>query len=215
MQFSTVAILAAVASAASTVTQTDKHSTLVTITSCGSTVTNCPAHSSSLAAASSNWTASANVSTYHGAANKQYAAGAVALAAGALLAFTTDHVFILGMPSESTKAFNYAVFAAVNQIPFGKVTSYGHIAYLIGRPQNPRQVGSALKNYQVINAMLRQEGECFDDLPWWRVISSSGHIAKRDVGEHEQKRRLLEENVEVHGMAVNMGVYGWYPDEIE
>ncbi|GEQ72743.1 hypothetical protein JCM33374_g6431 [Metschnikowia sp. JCM 33374] len=85
MQFSTFAILAAVASAASTITETDLHSTMVTITDCGPSVTDCPAHSSSLVS-SSNWTASANVSTYHDAANKQYAIGAVALAAGALLA---------------------------------------------------------------------------------------------------------------------------------
>ncbi|QBM89594.1 hypothetical protein METSCH_D06720 [Metschnikowia aff. pulcherrima] len=82
MQFSAVAILAAVASAASTITETDSFSTLVTITSCESTVTDCPARHST----SSNWTTTASVSSYEGAANKQYAAGAVALAAGALLA---------------------------------------------------------------------------------------------------------------------------------
>ncbi|GEQ72442.1 hypothetical protein JCM33374_g6129 [Metschnikowia sp. JCM 33374] len=85
MQFSTFAILASVASAASTITQTDMHSTLVTITSCGPTVTDCPAHISSLSVSSSNWTASANVSTYHDAAHKPYAVGAIALAAGAML----------------------------------------------------------------------------------------------------------------------------------
>ncbi|GEQ70341.1 hypothetical protein JCM33374_g4017 [Metschnikowia sp. JCM 33374] len=86
MQFSTFAILAAVASAASTITETDTHSTMVTITDCGPSVTDCPAHSSSLVSMSSNWTASANVSTYHDGANKQYAVGAIALAAGALFA---------------------------------------------------------------------------------------------------------------------------------
>lgn len=77
MQFSTVAIFAAAAaavSAANATTVTDVSSTLVTITSCGPEVTNCPASTA------------ANVSTYVAGANKQYAAGAVALAAGALLA---------------------------------------------------------------------------------------------------------------------------------
>ncbi|EEQ41208.1 predicted protein [Clavispora lusitaniae ATCC 42720] len=79
MQFSTVVVAAAVAASvsAANVTETDVSSTLVTITSCGPEVTDCPAASPS---------ASANVSTYAGAANKQFAAGAVALAAGALLA---------------------------------------------------------------------------------------------------------------------------------
>ncbi|KAF3986714.1 hypothetical protein FT663_02574 [Candidozyma haemuli var. vulneris] len=82
MQFSTVATFAAAAAAVSAhanVTYvTDLSSTLVTITDCGPEVTDCPAkhHPSTVA----------NVSTYEGAANKQFAAGAVALAAGALLA---------------------------------------------------------------------------------------------------------------------------------
>lgn len=76
MQFSTVAIIAAasaVVSASANATVTDVASTLVTITSCGPEVTDCPA-------------TAANISTYEGAANKQYAAGAAALVAGALLA---------------------------------------------------------------------------------------------------------------------------------
>ncbi|SGZ56091.1 CIC11C00000005318 [Sungouiella intermedia] len=76
MQFSTVAIVAAAVasvSALNVTTETDVSSTLVTITSCGPEVTNCPL-------------TKANVSTWEGAANKQFAAGAVALAAGALLA---------------------------------------------------------------------------------------------------------------------------------
>lgn len=76
MQFSTVAIIAAsvaAVSASNATTVTDVSSTLVTITSCGPEVTDCPA-------------THANVSTYSAGANKQFAAGAVALAAGALLA---------------------------------------------------------------------------------------------------------------------------------
>lgn len=79
MQFSTVALFAAAASAASVVTETDVASTLVTITSCGSEVTDCPNkhHNNDTAP---------TVSSYEAGAAKQYAAGAVALAAGALLA---------------------------------------------------------------------------------------------------------------------------------
>lgn len=119
------------------------------------------------------------------------------------------------MLSDETKAFHYAVFTAVNQVPLGKVTSYGHIAYLIGRPQNARQVGSSLKNYREINAIFQQEGYAFDDLPWWRIIASSGQIAKRDIGEREQKHRLLEENVVVNGMSIEMYDYGWFPDDLQ
>ncbi|EGV66265.1 hypothetical protein PSN45_003214 [Yamadazyma tenuis] len=81
MQFSTVALLFSAVVSAATVTETDLESTLVTITSCGTEVTDCPAATSSAAN-----TTVANVSTWEGAANKQYAVGAAALAAGALLA---------------------------------------------------------------------------------------------------------------------------------
>ena len=81
MQFSTVALLFAAVANAATITETDLESTLVTITDCDTTVTDCPASSSVVPTNSTS-----NVSTWEGAANRQYAAGAAALAAGALLA---------------------------------------------------------------------------------------------------------------------------------
>lgn len=34
--------------------------------------------------------------------------------------------------SDEAAAFSYAVYSAVQEIPYGKVTSYGHIAKLLG-----------------------------------------------------------------------------------
>ena len=34
--------------------------------------------------------------------------------------------------SEEAAAWFYLVYTAIQQIPYGKVTSYGHIAYLVG-----------------------------------------------------------------------------------
>ncbi|KAI3404161.1 hypothetical protein KGF56_003061 [Candida oxycetoniae] len=93
MQFSTVTLIAAATAAlvnADILTTTTKVETLVTITDCGPTVSDCPAshveeeHSTSII--ESPVEAPANVSTFEGAASKQFAVGAVALAAGALLA---------------------------------------------------------------------------------------------------------------------------------
>lgn len=39
--------------------------------------------------------------------------------------------------SEEAVAFSYAVYNVVRQIPHGKVTSYGHIAALVGTRTNP------------------------------------------------------------------------------
>jgi hypothetical protein len=90
MQFSAVALFAAAAAlvSADTITATESHSTLVTITDCDSTVTDCPAKSTEApVSSSSNSTSPVPVSTAEGAGHKQHAAaGVAALAAGALLA---------------------------------------------------------------------------------------------------------------------------------
>ncbi|RJE17556.1 MGMT family [Aspergillus sclerotialis] len=46
---------------------------------------------------------------------------------------------------EAEHWFN-AVYAAVQQIPYGKVTSYSHIACLLDHPKRARQVGICLKH---------------------------------------------------------------------
>lgn len=115
---------------------------------------------------------------------------------------------------EETKAFHYAVYAVVEKIPYGKVTSYGHIAYLIGRPNNARQVGSSLKHSEYIVSQLNQENAGISSLPWWRVILSAGTISKRESGEYEQARRLRDENVVVDGMKIDVNEFGWFPEEV-
>ncbi|RKP28380.1 DNA binding methylated-DNA--cysteine S-methyltransferase [Metschnikowia bicuspidata] len=118
------------------------------------------------------------------------------------------------MISQETKAFHIAVYTAVSRIPYGSVTSYGHIAELIGRPQNPRQVGLSLKHSFQLLELLRQDNIELLELPWWRVVSSSGLIAKRD-DEYEQKRLLEAEGVEVTGMKILLNEYGWFPEGLE
>ncbi|GMG55510.1 unnamed protein product [Ambrosiozyma monospora] len=83
MQFSTALIFASSALAVSSVveTKTNQETDSVTITSCASTVTNCPAKGKSNGTASSITTYEAGAPTL----GSYYAAGAAALAAGALL----------------------------------------------------------------------------------------------------------------------------------
>ena len=68
--------------------------------------------------------------------------------------------------------FTRSVYAVVAAIPSGRVTSYGAVAAILGRrpalragPSAPRAVGGALS--AIPDAL---------DLPWWRVINSSGRI---------------------------------------
>ncbi|KAK4213586.1 hypothetical protein QBC37DRAFT_422686 [Rhypophila decipiens] len=116
--------------------------------------------------------------------------------------------------SDEAAAFFYAVYSAVQEIPPGKVTSYGHIAKLIGTPQRPRQVGICLKH------LPSDTGARFnhDNVPWQRVINSKGIISPRSVpaATLNQATALQAEGVTVTTSAmgelmVDLREYGWFP----
>ena len=74
------------------------------------------------------------------------------------------------------------VYDIVERIPYGKVMSYGQIAFLAGKPRGAREVG---------RAMYR----CPDHLPWQRVVMADGSIAG---GDHAEIRKGL---LETEGVA--------------
>ncbi|KAF8492253.1 MGMT family protein [Gautieria morchelliformis] len=103
--------------------------------------------------------------------------------------------------------FHALVYHVVRQIPYGKATSYGHVAKLIGMPKHSRHVGQALK-------FLGPDS----DVPWQRVVSSTGKISSRGpLTEAATRQRLaLEaEGVEVREMKVSWGEYGWFPESVD
>ena len=99
--------------------------------------------------------------------------------------------------------FKEAVYALVARIPPGKVLGYGHVAALIGRPRNARQVGFALSNL-----------EHGTKVPWWRVIRSDGSVALQgDIHRGPiQIQNLRSENIAFNGSRINMKIYRWTPD---
>lgn len=125
--------------------------------------------------------------------------------------------------TDKNKAFYHAVYTAVSKVPYGHATSYGHIATLVGRSQNSRQVGSALKNLNIIIPALLldlADGEAnyaLDTIPWWRVVSSSGKILPREntVGEIDQVKCLYAEGMlpDCKLTIVDLRRFGWFPDE--
>ncbi|MBE2200185.1 MAG: MGMT family protein [Anaerolinea sp.] len=105
--------------------------------------------------------------------------------------------------SEQTPNFYAQVYAVVRRIPQGKVTSYGRIAHMLGRPNAARAVGYAL------NALKEQEDH---DVPWQRVINSQGRISivNREHGANEQAKLLRGEGVPVSDdLRVDMRLYLW------
>ncbi|CCE78356.1 Piso0_000977 [Millerozyma farinosa CBS 7064] len=147
-----------------------------------------------------------------------------------------DQGFTMKLTDEN-KAFYYEVFRLVSLIPRGSVTSYGHIAYLAGRPQNSRLVGTALKHFRYIARRLNEEIDAsdqaseqvsrasstsrkvdIDSLPWWRVVSSAGRISPRgnSTAMVDQAMRLRAEGVQVSDkMSLDLETNGWFPSDAE
>lgn len=82
--------------------------------------------------------------------------------------------------------FSDKVFDIVRQVPLGKVTTYGQVAALMGRPQSGRYVGFALRN----NPEPYRKGE---GIPCHRVLFKDGSLVPGFAfGGPDVQRDLLE-----------------------
>ena len=77
--------------------------------------------------------------------------------------------------------FCYQVLNIVASIPCGKVTTYGQIAWAVGRPRNARLVGKILS-----------QAAWYGDYPCHRVVNHAGRTAP---GWPEQRGLLEAEGV--------------------
>ena len=87
------------------------------------------------------------------------------------------------------------VLALVEQIPPGRVMSYGVIAEWLGYG-GPRQVGTVMSRYG-------------DAVPWHRVVAANGRVVPGH--EAEALRRLRAEGTPLRGERVDMRVAAWHP----
>ncbi|KAK0740398.1 6-O-methylguanine DNA methyltransferase [Schizothecium vesticola] len=129
--------------------------------------------------------------------------------------------------SDEAQAFFHAVYSAVQEIPPGKVTSYGHIARLVGTPQRPRQVGVCLKHLPNLDDWNQAHAEGggeerprfhHDNVPWQRVVNAKGGISPRSQPSAtlNQAAALEAEGVVVTRdalgeLSVDLKTYGWFP----
>ncbi|ETN42929.1 uncharacterized protein HMPREF1541_02087 [Cyphellophora europaea CBS 101466] len=130
------------------------------------------------------------------------------------------------MPEQSDEAawWFQAVYSAIQQVPHGKVTSYGHIAKLLGYPKRARQVGVCLKHLPSYDASQPDQYSFHDqNVPWQRIINSKGGISARGdngLAASRQVQRLRDEGVQVtdaRGIEeahVDLGSYGWFPSRL-
>ncbi|WP_426113949.1 MGMT family protein [Pseudomonas sp. DSP3-2-2] len=97
-----------------------------------------------------------------------------------------------------------ALYITLNQVPSGKVVSYGQLADLAGLGRAARWVGRTLSQLP--------EGS---SLPWHRVIAAGGRISLPvgSVSGDEQRARLRAEGITVQNNRVDMRRHGWRPIE--
>ncbi len=97
------------------------------------------------------------------------------------------------------EALIYEILSAVEEIPEGKVASYGQIAKWIGREKNARLVGKVLSM-----------AEYYGDYPCHRVVNHAGRLAPHFK---EQRELLACEGVECkENGCVDMKKYQWKID---
>ncbi|EHO82030.1 MGMT family protein [Fusobacterium ulcerans] len=90
----------------------------------------------------------------------------------------------------------YEILSVVDEIPEGRVATYGQIAKLIGRDKNSRLVGKVLSM-----------AEYYGEYPCHRVVNSAGRLVP---GWGAQRLLLEEEGVVLKNKThVNLKKYQW------
>lgn len=99
------------------------------------------------------------------------------------------------------------VYIVVRQIPFGKVTSYGAIAKVLGSARSARMVGWAM------NAAHNLE-----DVPAHRVVNRKGLLTGKHHfdGTNLMQQLLENEGIEVvNNQIMNLDTVFWSPEMAE
>ena len=90
----------------------------------------------------------------------------------------------------------YEILSVVEEIPYGRVATYGQIAKLIGRDKNSRLVGKVLSM-----------SEFYGNYPCHRVVNHAGRLAPNF---EDQGNLLIAEGVQFKDNGcVEMSKYQW------
>lgn len=100
------------------------------------------------------------------------------------------------------ESFTLRAKKIIQDIPRGRVATYGLIAANSGNPGAARQVA------RILHASSRK-----DNLPWHRVVNRNGRISlKPSQGFERQKQMLQKEGVVFDkDSAIDLDVYLWQP----
>jgi methylated-DNA-protein-cysteine methyltransferase-like protein len=107
------------------------------------------------------------------------------------------------MAKDSTDFFE-KVYEVVRQIPFGKVTTYGAIAKVIGAANSARTVGYAMNASHALH-----------DVPAHRVVNRNGVLTGKHhfPGTHVMQQMLEAEGIQVENdQIINFKTHLWIPE---
>jgi O-6-methylguanine DNA methyltransferase len=101
--------------------------------------------------------------------------------------------------------FFQRVHDVVRRIPYGKVTTYGHIAAALGARSSSRMVGWALNGVPVHERF---------DIPCHRVVNRLGELSGKMHFETPfvMRERLEAEGITFRGDAVDLAAHLWIPE---
>lgn len=110
----------------------------------------------------------------------------------------------IGIVKNKNKDFFLKVHEIVMNIPFGKVTTYGHIAKALGARSSSRLVGYALNGIGINERKI---------VPCHRVVNRNGDLSGKMHFETPTAMRevLEEEGIEFIDDRVNLKKHLWEP----
>jgi len=97
--------------------------------------------------------------------------------------------------------FTEHIIHLIKSIPYGRVTTYGALAFMAGNK------GASLHVVRVLNSCSEK-----DNLPWYRVVNSKGTISLTGEGADLQRKLLEEEGVVFDDKGrIDFSMYLWRP----
>lgn len=99
--------------------------------------------------------------------------------------------------SQSAATFVARVLAVVRRIPPGRVSTYGEVAEMAGRPRAARAVGNIM-------------GNCHrPDVPCHRVVAAGGRLGGYGGREALKRSLLAAEGVTLRGQRIALDKHQW------
>lgn len=108
-------------------------------------------------------------------------------------------------PASGLETLAPRIYEVVGQVPYGRVTTYGDVANMVGDGCDARMVGAAMGQVR------------HDEAPWQRVVNAKGTISARSEREMSAQRARLEaEGVQFDTQGrIDLARYRWAGPDVE